>query len=333
MFVQQMNQFGDLTAEEFQKMNNGLKIDSEKLRASAISQNVDEIDVSALPKSIDWRTKGAVTAVKNQGQCGSCWAFSTTGSLEGANFLATGKLLSLSEQELVSCATEGNMGCNGGLMDNAFKWIENDNKGITSEKDYPYASGMGSMPACQKASHANVADVKTYTDVAQNDPKALMAAVAQQPVSIAIEADKHVFQFYNKGIIKEGSCGTNLDHGVLIVGYGAENGKGYWLVKNSWATSWGESGYVRLERDITKNGPGTCGIQMKASYPTATKTVPPSPPPTPPAPGPGPSCGILKTHTCPSGKTCCCLKKLFFCQNWDCCPENDDGCMKQCVSI
>ena len=327
-FTMKMNQFGDLTSEEFAKMYNGLKVDMSKIGVLGAPATSD-IDISDLPEEIDWRKKGAVTAVKNQGQCGSCWSFSTTGSLEGANFLATGKLISLSEQELVSCSSsEGNMACNGGLMDNAFKWIENDNHGIASEDDYPYKSGGGNVPSCQKSQHQNVADIESYTDVDEQDPKALMKAVAQQPVSIAIEADRHAFQFYSKGVIKEGTCGTALDHGVLAVGYGTEDGTDYWLVKNSWASSWGDEGYVKLERNMSKTGPGTCGIQLKASYPTATKKVPPSPPPAPP---PGPACGVLKKKTCESGTNCCCTQRgTFFCKNWTCCSDDDDSCMSHC---
>ena len=323
-----MNQFGDLTAEEFKGLNK-LRVDMSKVGRLAPEEVTSDVDTSDLPTEMDWRKKGAVTAVKNQGQCGSCWSFSTTGSLEGANFLATGKLISLSEQELVSCSdSEGNMGCNGGLMDNAFKWIEKDNHGIASEDAYPYKSGGGNVPSCQKSQHPNVADVQSFTDVAEQDPKALMKAVAQQPVSIAIEADQHAFQFYKEGIIKEGTCGTSLDHGVLAVGYGTEDGKDYWLVKNSWASSWGDEGYVKLERNMSKNGPGTCGIQLKASYPTATKKVPPSPPPAPP---PGPACGMLKKKTCESGSNCCCTNRgTFFCKSWTCCSDDDDECMNKC---
>ena len=228
-----------MTADEFKAMN-GYRVDLSK-RAPASGSESREYDLSDLPKEVDWRTKGAVTEVKNQGQCGSCWAFSTTGSLEGANFIATGKLVSLSEQELVSCSSsEGNYGCQGGLMDNAFKWIEDDNKGIASEDDYPYASGGGAEPKCENY-HKNVADVASFTDVEANNPAALVSALAKQPVSIAIEADRSAFQFYSTGVIKKGSCGTKLDHGVLLVGYGTEDGTDYWLVKNSWSKGWGDN--------------------------------------------------------------------------------------------
>lgn len=234
-----MNHFGDMTADEFKAMN-GYRVDLSK-RAPASGSESREYDLSDMPKEVDWRTKGAVTEVKNQGQCGSCWAFSTTGSLEGANFIATGKLVSLSEQELVSCSSsEGNYGCQGGLMDNAFKWIEDDNKGIASEDDYPYASGGGAEPKCENY-HKNVADVASFTDVEANNPAALVSALAKQPVSIAIEADRSAFQFYSTGVIKKGSCGTKLDHGVLLVGYGTEDGTDYWLVKNSWSKGWGDN--------------------------------------------------------------------------------------------
>ena len=196
-----MNQFGDLTSEEFKRMNNGLKIDMGALKAKNASQKkqANDIDVSALPKSVDWRKQGAVTAVKNQGQCGSCWAFSTTGGLEGANFLATGKLVSLSEQELVSCATEGNMGCNGGLMDNAFQWIEK-NGGLCYEDDYPYTSGTTrSSGTCENTCSVDEqSKIVSFVDIKKNSDDEMMKAVTLQPVSIAIQADQKDFQLFWK---------------------------------------------------------------------------------------------------------------------------------------
>jgi C1A family cysteine protease len=251
------NEFADQTWEEFRATKLGFKhIDNSVLRA----KNAVALDASAAPASVDWRTKGIVTPVKDQGQCGSCWAFSTTGSVEAAVAQKTGNLISLSEQQLVDCSTaQGNQGCNGGLMDYGFQYIIT-NKGITSEASYPYkATGPNT---CQKGK-AVAATIKSFTDVPAGDENSLLAAVAQQPVSVAIEADQEAFQFYSGGVLTA-TCGQNLDHGVLAVGYGTDKGTDYWIVKNSWGASWGESGYIRLERGINQ-----CGIADAASWPTA----------------------------------------------------------------
>jgi cathepsin L len=225
------------------------------------SENVESFEGLTAPTSVDWRTKGAVTPVKNQGQCGSCWAFSTTGSVEGAWFLAGHTLVSLSEQQLVDCSrAEGNMGCNGGLMDDGFKYII-ANKGITTEANYAYTAKDG---VCNKAkAEAVAATISSYTDVATNNPTALQNAVAIQPVSIAVEADQNAWQLYKTGVVTK-NCGTNLDHGVLIVGYDTTGTTPYWIVKNSWGTSWGMEGYIEIE---ISSGPGVCGINMQPSYP------------------------------------------------------------------
>ncbi|KUF83058.1 Phosphorylated adapter RNA export protein [Phytophthora nicotianae] len=206
--------------------------------------------------------KGGVTPVKNQGMCGSCWAFSTTGAVEGAAYVSSGKLVSLSEQELVDCDHNGDMGCNGGLMDHAFAWIE-DHGGICSEDDYEYKAKAQVCRDCEK-----VVKVTGFQDVNPQDEHALKVAVSQQPVSVAIEADQKAFQFYKSGVFNL-TCGTRLDHGVLAVGYGSDNGQKFWKVKNSWGSSWGENGYIRLARE--ENGPaGQCGIASVPSYPFAT---------------------------------------------------------------
>lgn len=221
-------------------------------------------DLKSLPSSVDWVSAGAVTPVKNQGSCGSCWTFSTTGSLEGAYFLKYGTLLSFSEQELVSCDTTDS-GCNGGWMDTAFDWVK-ANGGITTEDQYPYSSGGGSSGACVSTGYTNVAKVapSSYTDVTANSVSALMSAVAQQPVSIAIQANQVAFQSYSSGVLT-GRCGTNLDHGVLVVGYGTyTDGTDYWKVKNSWGSTWGMDGYILIERSDAD----LCGVLDAASYPT-----------------------------------------------------------------
>merc|ERR1712159_93463 len=218
---------------------------------------------------------------KNQQRCGSCWAFSTTGSVEGAYFIASGKLQSLSEEDLVQCDHNGDQGCSGGLMDNAFTWISQN--GICSESSYPYTSGGGVTGTCKK-SCTPVVTLTGHTDVPSKDETALKAAVSQQPVSVAIEADKSAFQLYSGGVLDNSACGTNLDHGVLVVGYGTD-GKDYWLVKNSWGASWGEQGYIRMVRNKNQ-----CGISQEPSYPTGATAAGPSPPgPSPPSPPTPPS--------------------------------------------
>jgi len=190
--------------------------------------------------SVDWRTKGAVTPVKDQGQCGSCWTFSSTGALEGAHAIATGELLSFSEQQIVDCANvkHGYMsfGCNGGNQSVAFKYLEKHNAEL--ESVYKYTAKNGSC-AYDKDS-ATAVDVSTYTNVTKNNVSQMKTAVAQQPVSVSIEADKRVFQQYTSGIFDSSECGTKLDHAVLVVGYGSENGTDYWIMKNSWGTVWGD---------------------------------------------------------------------------------------------
>ena len=228
----------------------------------------------SLPESINWIEGGAVTSVKDQGKCGSCWSFSTTGALEGAYFKKYGNLESFSEQQLVSCDNFKNIenrghdhGCSGGLMDNAFGWIEKNN-GLCSETEYPYVSGEGVVPVCSNACEViKGSKIVDFVDVKPSDDVAMMTAISKQPVSIAIEADQREFQLYKSGIFT-GDCGTKLDHGVLVVGYGAENGNDYYLVKNSWAESWGDGGYIKLGRGPNyNNGDGQCGILLQGSYP------------------------------------------------------------------
>ena len=271
------NAFSDMTWEEFSATHMGYLNRAPK----NVERGLVETNTTALPDAVDWVAKGAVTPVKNQGRCGSCWAFSTTGSLEGAYQIATGKLTSLSEEDLVQCDTAHDQGCRGGLMDDAFDYIEKN--GIAAEADYPYSSGGGVTGSCNTAkSKATVVSLTGHTDVPKDDEDALRAAVAKQPVSIAIEADKSAFQMYKSGILDNPACGTKLDHGVLVVGYGTDNGVDYWKVKNSWGTVWGEQGYIRMVRGKTQ-----CGLASQASYPTGAKSVGPSPPgPTPPSPTP-----------------------------------------------
>merc|ERR1712131_239095 len=194
------------------------------------------------PREVDWREKGYVTPVKDQGQCGSCWAFSNTGALEGQVFRKTGTLVSLSEQNLVECSKpEGNEGCNGGLMDQAFQY----------DPKFNSANDTG------------------FVDIPSGKEHALMKAVAAVgPVSVAIDAGHESFQFYQSGIYYDKDCSSEeLDHGVLVVGYGFEgedvDGKKYWIVKNSWSEQWGNKGYIYMAKDRKNH----CGIATAASYP------------------------------------------------------------------
>ncbi|KAJ6215615.1 hypothetical protein RDWZM_010115 [Blomia tropicalis] len=257
----EINHYGDMLHHEFVRMMNGYKHQLKSTSENgSLFMTPEHVHV---PESIDWRKHGRVSPVKNQGQCGSCWSFSSTGALEGQHARKTGRLVSLSEQNLIDCSTKyGNHGCNGGLMDFAFQYIKS-NHGIDTEASYPYEAKEGK---CRYSKRNSGATDTGFVDVPQGDEKRLKEAVATVgPVSIAIDASQPTFQFYNEGIYDEPECSsTELDHGVLVVGYGTdEDGKDYWLVKNSWGTKWGEKGYVRMAR----NKHNQCGVATAASYP------------------------------------------------------------------
>ena len=263
------NKFSGMDSDDYREylsFGNQYKYSLENKRPSLRGNSVNELS------SINWVEKGAVTPVKDQGQCGSCWSFSTTGALEGAYYIKYGILESFSEQQLVDCDTLKNggkdHGCNGGLMDNAFTWI-GKNGGLCSEASYPYTSGVTQSAGNCVTKCSNIIDSKItdFNDVPPSSDKSMMNALSLQPVSIAIEADQREFQLYKSGVFT-GTCGTNLDHGVLAVGYGNLEGLDYYYVKNSWGTTWGDGGYIKLGRGPQYNkGDGQCGILLQGSYP------------------------------------------------------------------
>ncbi len=278
------NAFSGMDSEEFgqymgfiQNKETGFK----GLRGSTVFEMEEVYDLSALPSSVDWRAKGAVTPVKDQGQCGSCYTFSTTGALEGAYQLKYGNLVSFSEQQLVDCSNVKNGGpnfsCNGGQISQTAEWV-GKNGGLCTETAYPYVSGTTlTAGTCQKScSLVSGSKVTSSVAVTANSDNAMMTALTKQPVSVAIEADQRSFQLYSSGVFS-GACGTNLDHAVLLVGYGTDSSSGldYYILKNSWGTSWGSSGYVYLGRNNDpatgkpyNGGKGQCGVLMEGSYPT-----------------------------------------------------------------
>jgi len=285
-----MNAFADMRFSEWQQVMGleSAKFDNKFKRSRTKSFKYDNIDVAKLPNHVDWTKNGAVGSVKAQGMCGSCWAFSTTGAIEGINAITTGEFVSLSEQMLIDCDTSRDSGCDGGLMDFAFDFVH-ENGGIDTEASYPYLEKEGQCDMNRMKRH--VVTIDGYEDVPEDDELALKKAVAHQPVSVAIEADQRAFQLYVGGVFDDLTCGTDLNHGVLVVGYGTSKVNGsdmaYWKVKNSWGDQWGEGGFIKLARTIGMDE-GECGVAKMASYPLKNGPNPPEPPPAPPLPPPPP---------------------------------------------
>jgi len=249
-----LNQFSDLTADEYEQL---LNFSVEPVKEEPIF--VAPVGFKA-PASIDWRAYGAVTPVKDQQSCGSCWAFASTGALEGHYFLKTGQLVSLSEQNLIDCSKR-NHGCSGGNRDLAFEYIKS-NGGIDTEYGYPYENRDG---PCRYSVANRGATLSGYVSVRSGSETDLMNAVGSTgPVSVGINASGSGFQQYSSGVYRDSGCSKSINHGVLVVGYGTDPyGGAYWLVKNSWGTSWGEAGYIKMAR----NNGNQCAIATRGYYP------------------------------------------------------------------
>jgi cathepsin L len=246
--------FADLTNDEFTNIYLNPFINSNNSKCTTKrSLNKD------IPTKLDWRMLNAVTPIKSQNNCGSCWAFSSTGAIEGIIAIKTGKLVSLSEQELVDCSQSfGNNGCFGGIMPDAFEFVINKG-GLCSESDYPYTATQDSCSKCKPVLKSNISGCVT---ISQGNSDGIINALTQQPISVGIQANSVDFQHYKSGIFNSKTCYTgNIDHGVLLVAYDSES----LTLKNSWGSYWGDDGYITIAR--TNDKQGMCGVYMSASYP------------------------------------------------------------------
>lgn len=264
-----VNQYTDMTYEEVKSVAFGFK-QGTQFNVSGTAR-LHRPSLRAVPKAVDWRAKGVVTPVKDQGSCGSCWAFSTTGALEGQHALAKGKLISLSEQNLVDCTQQqGNFGCNGGWPFDAYEYVIRFSEGLDTEKSYPY---KGEDQTCAYDSSTVGATATAFAVLTPDSETGLQEAVANVgPISVCIDANNN-FMSYSGGVYDDVECKSDfddIDHCVLAVGYGTDSasGKDYWIVKNSWNTSWGDKGYIKMIR----NKKNQCAISTLASYPTVKPT-------------------------------------------------------------
>ncbi|KAL6201804.1 hypothetical protein ACLB2K_025517 [Fragaria x ananassa] len=275
-----INKFSDMTNEEFLRHQTGFKMPT--VSSSTTSSSEDQLSTkqsgpnnttSDIPARIDWREHGAVTPIKDQGECGACWAFTAVAAVEGITKIKTGKLISLSEQQLVDCDSR-NHGCNSNYIDVAFKYIQK-NGGIAEEKNYPYR-GNDNEKCNIKKKGQHAALITGYRTIPAGRQDLLLKAVSIQPVSAAIEGRGDAFRHYHNGVFK-GPCGDEVNHAVTIIGYGtSEDGFDYWLIKNSWGLDWGDNGYMKIHRRVVYNPPGAythraglCGLGLFNYYPTA----------------------------------------------------------------
>lgn len=256
-----LNHFADRTDEERQSYTRGHR--HHHHHGGLVQDQSLGTELTQLPVSVDWRAHNAVTAIKDQGHCGGCWAFSTIVGIEGLYAIKNGSLKVFSEQNLLDCSHLGpNSGCSGGDPQFAYNYTKG---GIETDEEYPFA---GVDQKCMKNLSLPAFKIQGYAQVPPNDNLALAAAVARQPVSICIDGDQTDFLLYTGGIYQSPDCTTNLGHCLAIVGYGTEDGTDYWIVKNSYGTTWGEGGFIRMIKQ-NETGPGICGITLEAVYPVS----------------------------------------------------------------
>jgi cathepsin L len=262
----EINAFSDLTPEEFARTHKSyqpLNLSEDEMAVLG----VHEYSGNSLPASVDWRSAGAASHIKNQARCGGCWAFSANAAVEGAWYLATNKTqsLSLSEEQLIDCTPESN-GCDGGNPYYAWKYMKTH--GVCTQGSYPFTAAGGKANACQTDCTEAIpkGGIKGSTRVVAGSSQALMEAVSKQPVAVAINAENPAFSQYSNGVWS--NCGTQLDHSVLLVGYGMQGSTPYWLIQNSWGTSWGQGGFGKILRQTgTARTVGTCGILQEPQFP------------------------------------------------------------------